>query len=183
MFEKGPIRAISSAAFMLIGCQACIVAFLVIYLVQDIGLELQWAGLIFGLAHGTSILARVYLGVLADRVILTKLILGYSGIVTGICFLILALFPAGGSYWLLCILGIILERQSWLVGLYFSEFVLAPEGRQLLPLQVAKFTLTFVIIPPLFTLYVEFIGSYATGLAIIGALGLAAGFRFLSIKY
>ena len=59
VFEKGPIRAISIAAFTLIGCQACVVAFLVIYLVQDIGLELQWAGLIFGLAHGTSIMARV----------------------------------------------------------------------------------------------------------------------------
>ncbi|MBE88653.1 MAG: hypothetical protein CMM76_04340 [Rhodospirillaceae bacterium] len=187
VFEKGPIRAISIAAFTLIGCQACIVAFLVIYLVQDIGLELQWAGLIFGLAHGTSIVARVYLGVLADRVILTKLILGYSGIVTGVCFLILASFPAGGSYWLLCILGIVLGNANlgW-VGLYFSEVSkLAPEGKAAAATagsQIYAFG-SFVIIPPLFTLYVELIGSYATGFSIIGVLGLAAGFRFLSVKY
>ena len=187
VFEKGPIRAISIAAFTLIGCQACVVAFLVIYLVQDIGLELQWAGLIFGLAHGTSIMARVYLGALADRIIRTKLILGYSGIVTGICFLILASFPSSGSYWLLCVLGIVLGNANlgW-VGLYFSEVSkLAPEGKAAAATagsQIYAFG-SFVVIPPVFTLYVELIGSYATGFVIIGVLGILAGFRFLSVKY
>ena len=88
---------------------------------------------------------------------------------------------------MLCILGSILGNANlgW-VGLYFSEVSkLAPEGKAAAATagsQIYAFG-SFVIIPPLFTLYVEFIGSYATGLAIIGALGLAAGFRFLSIKY
>ncbi|HAA92638.1 MAG: hypothetical protein CMM48_09870 [Rhodospirillaceae bacterium] len=185
--EKGPIRAISIAAFTLIGCQACVVSFLVIYLVQDIGLELQWAGLIFGLAHGTSIAARVYLGVLADRIIRTKLILGYSGIITGLCFLILAIFPAGGSYWLLCVLGIVLGNANlgW-VGLYFSEVSkLAPPGKAAAATagsQIYAFG-SFVVIPPIFTLFVETAGSYAMGFAIIGITGILAGLRFLSVRY
>ena len=187
VFQKGPIRALSLAAFILIGCQACVVSFLVIYLVKEIRLELQWAGFIFGLAHGTSVIARVYLGILADRVIKTKTILGLCGVITGICFFLLAAFPAGGSFWLLCFLGIMLGNANlgW-VGLYFGEVSkLAPDGKAAQVTagsQIYAFG-SFVLIPPIFTLFIEHSNSYATGFFLVGVAGLVAGIRFLSIKY
>ncbi|MDA0655428.1 MAG: MFS transporter [Proteobacteria bacterium] len=187
VFAKGPIRSISIAAFVLIGCQACLASFLVTFLVKEIELPLQLAGLIFGLAHGTSIIARIYLGMLADRFIPTKAILGYSGIITGVCFIVLASFPANGAHWLLCILGVILGNANlgW-VGLYFSEVSkLAPSGKAAAATagsQIFAFG-SFVVIPPLFTVFVELVDSYAAGFAIIGVTGILAGFRFLSVKY
>lgn len=187
VFQKGPIRALSLAAFILIGCQACVVSFFVIYLVKEIRLELQWAGFIFGLAHGTSVIARVYLGILADRVIKTKTILGLCGVITGICFFLLAAFPAGGSFWLLCFLGIMLGNANlgW-VGLYFGEVSkLAPDGKAAQVTagsQIYAFG-SFVLIPPIFTLFIEHSNSYATGFFLVGVAGLVAGIRFLSIKY
>ena len=187
VFQKGPIRELSLAAFILIGCQACVVSFLVIYLVKEIKLELQWAGFIFGLAHGTSIIARIYLGILADRVIKTKTILGLCGVTTGICFFLLAAFPAEGSFWLLCFLGIFLGNANlgW-VGLYFGEVSkLAPDGKAAQVTagsQIYAFG-SFVLIPPIFTLFIEHTNSYATGFFIVGIAGLVAGIRFLSIKY
>ena len=187
VFQRGPIRALSLAAFILIGCQACVVSFLVIYLVKEIKLELQWAGFIFGLAHGTSIIARIYLGILADRVVKTKTILGFSGVITGICFFLLAAFPVEGPFWLLCFLGIILGNANlgW-VGLYFGEISkLAPDGKAAQVTagsQIYAFG-SFVLIPPIFTLFIEYTNSYATGFFIVGIAGLAAGIRFLSIKY
>ena len=172
---------------MLIGCQACLASFLVTFLVKEIELPLQLAGLIFGLAHGTSIIARIYLGMLADRFIPTKAILGYSGIITGVCFIVLASFPANGAHWLLCILGVILGNANlgW-VGLYFSEVSkLAPSGKAAAATagsQIFAFG-SFVVIPPLFTVFVELVDSYAAGFAIIGVTGILAGFRFLSVKY
>ena len=99
VFRKGPIRELCLAAFTLIGCQACVVAFLVIYLIKEVGLELQWAGFVFGLAHGSSIFARIYLGFVAERFVKTKTILGLSGIITGVCFFsLLAAFPMEGPF-------------------------------------------------------------------------------------
>ena len=187
VFQKDAIRALSLAAFILIGCQACVVSFLVIYLVKEIKLELQWAGFIFGLAHGTSIIARIYLGMLADRVVTTKTILGFSGIITGICFFLLAAFPAEGPFWLLCFLGVTLGNANlgW-VGLYFGEISkLAPDGKAAQVTagsQIYAFG-SFVLIPPIFTLFIEYTDSYATGFFIIGLAGLSAGIRFLTIKY
>ena len=187
VFQKGPIRALSLAAFILIGCQACVVSFLVLYLVKEIKLELQWAGFIFGLAHGTSIIARIYLGILADRVVKTKTILGSCGVITGICFFLLAAFPAGGSFWLLCFLGIILGNANlgW-VGLYFGEISkLAPNGKAAQVTagsQIYAFG-SFVLIPPIFTIFIEYMNNYAMGFFIVGIAGLAAGVRFLTIKY
>jgi MFS family permease len=187
VFAKGPIRAISVAAFTLIGCQACVVSFLVIYLVRDLHVDLQRAGFIFGLAHGTSIAARIYLGMLADRIVRTKIILGLSGIVTGICFLVLANFPADVGYWVLCLFGIVLGNANlgW-IGLYFSEVSkLAPAGKAAAATagsQIFAFG-AFVVIPPLFTLFVELTQSYALGFGIIGVFGALAGIRFLTVKY
>ena len=42
---------------------------------------------------------------------------------------------------------------------------------------------SFVLIPPIFTLFIEHANSYATGFFIVGIAGLVAGIRFLSIKY
>lgn len=187
VFRKGPIRELCLAAFTLIGCQACVVAFLVIYLIKEVGLELQWAGFVFGLAHGSSIFARIYLGFVAERFVKTKTILGLSGIITGVCFFLLAAFPMEGPFWALCILGVVLGNANlgW-VGLYFGEISrIAPEG------QAAEVTAgsqiyafgSFVVIPPLFTLLIEYATNYATGFFIIGIAGLAAGVRFFTIKY
>jgi MFS family permease len=165
-------------AFSFAVVQGCLLGFYVTYLVADIGLALETAGVAFAVLQGTGVVARVCVGWVADRVgsafaTLSVLALGSAATALGTA----AITP---SWSFAAILGSGIASgfaaTSW-NGVYMGEVArMAPPGKIGDATSGSTF-LTFigyVLGPIAFSVVVEQTGSYRVAFALASLLPLSA---------
>jgi MFS family permease len=167
--------AIACLGFALV--QSVTLQFLVTYLVADLGYGAALAGLLFAVTQGASVIGRVALGFVADRIGSPRPVLVVLAAFSALSVLLLAALGRGWSLPALVSVATIvgLSVATW-NGLYLAEVAnLAPADRVSEATAGTTFFvfLTYTVVPPLFGLAARIFGygpSYAaTALAAIAA--------------
>ena len=161
------------------GVQITLVTYLVTFLVESFALTLVLAGLVMAGAQVASVTGRIVWGVLADRVLERRTMLGLLGIGMGVSALLaLAAGPAWPT-WLLFVYASAFGATAvgW-NGVFLAEVArLAPEGHASAATGGALFFtfLGVVVTPPLFNAVLALAGSYSVSYAVFAAPALAVG--------
>lgn len=173
--------AIASLSFSAI--QIGVAAFLVVYLDETVGLDLQRAGLVLSAANIAAIGGRVLWGALADRLVSARALLAGLGfgMAGGLTVLLFAspLWP----YAAIVVIGIVLGATviSW-NGVFLAETARqAPAGR-ISEATGGVLSITYlgaVAGPPALTLLVTMSGSYHVGFGLLAALAVAVAVMFV----
>ena len=166
------------------GVQITLVTYLVTFLVESFTLTLVVAGLVMAAAQVASVVGRVLWGVLADRVLSRRTMLGLLGIGMGISAL--AALAAGPHWplWLLIVYAAAFGATAvgW-NGVFLAEVArIAPAGRTSEATGGSLF-FTFmgvVVTPPLFNVVLAVSGSYAVSYAAFAVPALAMGIWLLA---
>ena len=170
---------LTTTAFVYAATQACLLAFLVIFMQQELGRTLVDAGLMLTVATVGGIVGRISWGMVADRWVVPRKMLGMLGVVAGACALVMSSF---GANWSALGEGIVcalfgVTAIGW-NGVQLAEVARhAPRG-QAGAITGASGFVTFagvVIGPPVFALVASVTGSYAAGFGMIGFGSLACG--------
>jgi MFS family permease len=173
------LRQLCLAGFVYGGVQITLVTFLVTFLVESFALSLVLAGLVMAVAQIASVTGRIVWGVLADRVLKRRTMLGLLGIGMGISSLLALVAGPEWPRWLLFVYASAFGATAvgW-NGVYLAEVArLAPEGRASAATGGALFFtfLGVVVTPPLFNAVLALAGSYAVAYAVFAAPALAIG--------
>jgi MFS family permease len=172
-------RRLALASFVFTAMQVTFGAFLVVYLVQRLGMNLAAAGLILSVGQFTGAGARILWGAVADRTgrpvtTLAALTLGMAaGSAT------LALVDTGWSFTALAAIAILYGATAigW-GGVFFAELARrAPRGQVGTVTGGAQF-FTFsgaLLVPPLFSMLLALFDSYALNFGILALVSVACG--------
>ena len=165
------------------GVQITLVTYLVTFLVESFALSLVLAGLVMAAAQVASVTGRVLWGVLADRVLKRRTILGLLGIGMGISALLALAAGPGWPMWLLLVYASAFGATAvgW-NGVFLAEVArLAPAGRASAATGGALFFtfLGVVVTPLLFNAVLALAGSYAVAYSVFAAPALAVGIWML----
>ncbi len=178
-----PLLTLVAAGYFYTFTQMAIMAFMVVYLVEENGLSLAFAGAMFAIFHGAAIPARIIWGAVASHFLSTWVLLGLIGIIMSASIAAMSFFTPAWPYWLTALIAAMLGASSnGVLGLLLSEFSrLAPPGKIGEVVGGGQFFLFFGIVsgPPVFGLMVEFGGGYANAFYLTAAAPLAAGVYLL----
>ncbi|MFC4351513.1 MFS transporter [Fodinicurvata halophila] len=183
VFGQPALRLLSLSAFLLAGIQLCIVTFLVVILVEDLGYSPIHAGIMLASVQVAGAVGRVGWGMLADRLgngAGTLLILLTLLAVTALAVTqITAATPAGLTTGLFLLLGA--TGISW-NGIFLAEVARrAPEGRAGDVTSAALFlTYMGVLVGP--ALFSAVGGQLDSFLPLYGALALATVLAFVMVR-
>ena len=173
------LRQLCVVSFVYGGVQITLVTYLVTFLVESFALSLVLAGLVMAVAQGTSVVGRVLWGVLADRVLTRRAMLGLLGI--GMGFSALAALAAGPGWpaWLLFLYAAVFGATAvgW-NGVFLAEIArIAPQGRTSEATGGCLFFtfLGVVLTPLIFNAVLALAGTYAIAYAVFAAPALAVG--------
>jgi MFS family permease len=173
------LRQMCVTSFVYGGVQITLVTYLVTFLVESFALSLVLAGLVMAVSQVASVLGRLLWGVLADRLLTRRAMLGLLGIGMGVSALVAL---AAGPDW-----------PTWLLILYASAFgatavgwngvFLAEVARVAPPGRTSEATggclfftfLGVVITPPSFNGVLSLTGSYSVAYAIFAVPALVVG--------
>jgi fucose permease len=159
--------------------QMCLGSFMVVFLHDRVGFGVGSAGAVLAAAMITGIVGRIVWGVVADRWIKPRMLLGLLG-----CAMSLAAFAVAAitSSWPLALVFAVSvvyggTAVGW-NGVYLAEVArIAPPG-QAAAATGASLAMTYfgvVALPLMFWAIVHFTGSYAVAFAAVGALTLWRG--------
>jgi len=170
---------LTGIGFVYAATQVSLLSFLVVYMNHEVGQTLVSAGLALAVATLGGVVGRVSWGVIADRWIAPRRMLGVLGVVAGTCAILVASFDAAWPTpvrMLICALfG--MTAIGW-NGVQLSEVARQSPRGQAGAVTGASGFITFsgvVVGPPLFSLLASLTGSYAAGFAAIGAICLGSG--------
>jgi len=174
---------LTGIGFVYAATQVSLLSFLVVYMNHEVGQTLVSAGLALAVATLGGVVGRVSWGVIADRWIAPRRMLGVLGVVAGTCAILVASFDAAWPTpvrMLICALfG--MTAIGW-NGVQLSEVARQSPRGQAGAVTGASGFITFsgvVVGPPLFSLLASLTGSYAAGFAAIGAICLGSGIWLL----
>jgi len=161
------------------GVQITLVTYLVTFLVESFALSLVVAGLVMAASQVASVIGRVLWGLLADRVVTRRAMLGLLGIGMGLSAL--AALAAGPDWpaWLL--FGYAAAFGATAVGwngVFLAEVArLAPAGRTSEATGGCLFFtfLGVVVTPPSFNAVLALAGSYSGAYAVLAIPALVVG--------
>ncbi len=183
VWRSPKLLELTSTAFVYAALQSCLLTFLVIYLNQELDRTLITAGLMLTVATVGGVVGRISWGMVADRWIAPRQMLGLLGVVAGACGLATSSF---GPAWpnvaevLVCALfGV--TAIGW-NGVQLAEVARHSPRGQAGTVTGASGFITFagvVVGPPIFALMATVTGSYATGFGVMGLASLACGFWLL----
>ncbi|TXL73580.1 MFS transporter [Vineibacter terrae] len=177
VWNAADLRRLALVSFVFTAMQVTFGAFLVVYLVQHIGLDLATAGLVLAIGQLTGAGARVVWGAIADSsgrpaLTLACLCLGMAaGAAT------LAMLDTSWSMAGLAAAAILYGATAigW-GGVFFAELARrAPAGTVATITGGAQF-FTFsgaLVVPPLFSLLLTLFGSYALNFALLAGVSAA----------
>jgi nitrate/nitrite transporter NarK len=173
------LRQMCVTSFVYGGVQITLVTYLVTFLVDSFALSLVLAGLVMAVAQLASVTGRVLWGVLADRVLSRRTMLGLLGIGMGVSALLALAAGRAWPTWLLFAYASAFGATAvgW-NGVFLAEIArLAPEGRASAATGGSLFFtfLGVVVSPPLFNVVLALGGSYAVAYAVFAAPALAVG--------
>ena len=178
------LRQMCVASFVYGGVQITLVTYLVTFLVESFGLTLVMAGLVMAAAQLSSVVGRVLWGVLADRALTRRTMLGLLGIGMGASALAALLSGPEWPRWVLFAYASIFGATAvgW-NGVFLAEIArLAPEGRASAATGGSLFFtfLGVVVTPPLFNLALALAGTYSAAYAAFALPALAVGVWLLA---
>jgi len=178
MLRQPQLRAIAVMGFIFAGCQITLASYLVVYMIERLGLAIASAGALFAIFSFCGIPVRIFWGALAERVLSSRAILILTGFLMAAGFALTASFTRDWPGWafalVIALLG--LSANGW-VGLFFAEIVrLAPEDMAGDASGGGQFFAYggIMSMPLLFGALVAATGSYALGFAVLTAMSLAA---------
>jgi MFS family permease len=187
VFGDAALRRMALVSFAYSGMQSALGAFLVVYLNHDIGMPLVLAGIVLAAAQIAGASGRIVWGIVADRLVSPRLVLGGLGLTMTAAALTTGLFTPGwplATIFAVCIVfgG---SAVAW-NGVYLAQIArLAPPGRAGEATGGTSFvTFGGVFFSPIvFSTIVSTTGSYTLAFATIAALTGVAGLSlFLSGK-
>ena len=173
------LREMALASLTYSGMQMCLGSFMVVFLHDRVGFGVGSAGAVLAAAMITGIVGRIVWGVVADRLIKPRTLLGLLG-----CAMSLAAFAVAAvtSSWpVVLVFAVSVVYGGTAVGwngVYLAEVArIAPPG-QAAAATGASLAMTYfgvVALPLMFWAIVHFTGSYAVAFAAVGALTLWRG--------
>jgi MFS family permease len=177
------LKEMAATSFIYGGVQITLVSYLVTFLTDAFALRLVLAGLVMAVSQVASVIGRVLWGVVADRGLSRRRMLGLLG--TGMAVSAFATLAAGPHWpmWLLFAYAAVFGATAvgW-NGVYLAEVArLAPQGQTSQATGGCLFFtfLGVVVTPPLFNLVLSIAGSYAVAYAVFGIPSFAIGARLL----
>lgn len=173
------LRQIVIASFFFSMMQLCLTAFLVAYLIEDVGMTLVRAGILLATAQASGIAGRIVWGALADRWVKPRLMLGILGLAMTAAALSAAVFSPQWPYAAILIVCAVFGAAAigW-NGVYLAEVarVARPEQAGMATGGSLFFTFSGVLIGlPAFSLIVDHAGGYPLAFAITAMSTLACG--------
>ncbi len=177
------LRQLCVAGFVYGGVQITLVTYLVTFLVESFSLSLVLAGLVMAVAQVASVTGRIVWGILADRAMKRRTMLGLLGLGMGVSALLALTAGPHWPLWLLMVYASTFRTTAggWNGG-YIAEVARrAPGGRASAATGGALFFtfLGVVITPPLFNAVLALAGSYPVAYAVFAAPALAVGISML----
>lgn len=177
------LRQMCITSFVYGGVQITLVTYLVTFLVESFALTLVVAGLVMAVAQVASVIGRVLWGVLADRALSRRAMLGLLGIGMGISALLALAAGPGWPMWLLLLYASVFGATAvgW-NGVFLAEIArIAPQGRTSEATGGCLFFtfLGVVVTPPIFNAVLALAGSYPVAYAIFAVPALAVGISML----
>jgi MFS family permease len=179
-----PLQQLCLAGFVFGGVQITMVTYLVTFLVESFGLSLVLAGFVMAVAQIASVTGRLLWGVLADRVLRRRTMLGILGIGMGVAALLALAADSGWPTWLLFAYASMFGAFAvgW-NGVWLAEIArIAPRGQASAATGGSLF-FTFsgvVVTPPLFNAVLSVSGSYSVAYAAFSLPALAVGVWLLA---
>jgi MFS family permease len=170
---------LTATGFVYAATQVCLLTFLVVYLNRELDRTLVSAGLTLAVATVGGIVGRVSWGLVADRWIAPRHMLGVLGIVAGACAMLTATFnpawPKLAEALVCALFG--MTAIGW-NGVQLAEVARHSPRGQAGAVTGASGFITFagvVVGPPLFAVLAAATGTYTTGFAVSGIASLACG--------
>ena len=173
------LRQMCVTSFIYGGVQITLVTYLVTFLVESFTLTLVVAGLVMAVAQVASVIGRVLWGVLADRVLTRRAMLGLLGVGMGLSALLSLAAGPGWPMWLLLAYAAVFGATAvgW-NGVFLAEVArVAPAGRTSQATGGCLFFtfLGVVVTPPIFNAVLALAGSYSIAYAVFAVPALAVG--------
>lgn len=179
VWRHDAMRRLALVSFIFASTQVSVIAFLVVYLENDLGFSLVDAGLLLAIGTAAGAVGRIAWGSLADTTRRPLMVLAGLSVGMATASTLLALATPGWSFLAMALVAALAGATmvGW-NGVYFAEI-----ARQAPPDQVGTMTggATFftysgpLIVPPLFSLLLGWFGSFALNYAIAAAASAAAG--------
>jgi MFS family permease len=173
-------------SFVYGGVQITLVTYLVTFLTEVFAMSLVLAGLVMAVSQLASVAGRIAWGVVADRLLTRRTMLGLLGIGMGISALATLAASPAWPLWLLFAFAAAFGATAvgW-NGVFLAEVArLAPEGK-ISEATGACLFFTFlgvVCSPPLFNVALSIDGGYAGAYAAFGLPALLVGARLLVVR-
>jgi MFS family permease len=184
VFGTPALTELALTGFVYAATQVCLASFLVVYLTDTLAYPIVAAGLALTVANAGGIVGRIGWGIVADRWVSPRVLLGSIGLAAGTCAYATAAFGAtwpGAATMAVCALfGA--TAIGW-NGVQLSEVARNAPAGQTGTVTGASGFVTFagvVIGPPVFALLATLTGSYRVGFAAFGSASLVCGAALLS---
>jgi len=165
-------------SFIYGGVQITLVAYLVTFLTESFAMSLVLAGLVLAVSQVASVAGRVLWGVLADRLMTRRAMLGLLGVGMGVSALLTLFASPAWPLWLLFVFASLFGATAvgW-NGVFLAEVARIAPGKVSEATGACLFFtyLGVVVSPPLFSLALSHGGSYAAAYALFGLPALAIG--------
>lgn len=179
VFSHAPLLHLAIISFLYAGMQLCLLTYLVIYLTRDIGMAFIAAGLTLSAAQMSGTIGRIVWGVLADRYVRPRLMLGLLGIGMAIGSLVLAAVSSNWS--MVAVIAVVILFGATAIGwngVFLAEAArLAPQG-QVGAATGGTLCFTFlgvVLGPSLFAAVASTTDSYPMGFVFFAVLTFVGG--------
>lgn len=173
------LRQMCVTSFIYGGVQITLVTYLVTFLVESFALTLVAAGLVMAAAQVASVMGRIVWGVLADRVLTRRTMLGLLGVGMGVSALLALAAGPDWPLWLLLLYASVFGATAvgW-NGVFLAEIArIAPQGRTSEATGGCLFFtfLGVVVTPPIFNAVLAMAGSYPVAYSVFAVPALAVG--------
>jgi predicted MFS family arabinose efflux permease len=178
VWKNPPLLRLALASFCFAAIQLCLLAFLVVLLVEELGFDLVAAGAILAAVQVVGALGRILWGVLADRLRNGLAVLfGLALMMAAASAAIIGLTPAWPALLVVAVFQVLGVAAVGWNGVFLSEIArLSPPGAIGSTTGAAMF-LTFMGVvtgPPLFSGLHALLRSYAWSYALLVLFALAA---------
>jgi MFS family permease len=192
MFEpfgllKNPrLAEMAVASFIYGAVQITLVTYLVTFLTETFAMSLVLAGMVMAVSQVASMIGRIAWGVVADRLLTRRTMLGLLGIGMGISAFVTIAVSAACPVWLLFAFAAVFGATAvgW-NGVFLAEVARLAPKEKISEATGACLFFTFlglVCSPPLFNLVLSINEGYAVAYAIFGVPALLIGTRLLAVR-
>ncbi|HEY2818330.1 MAG TPA: MFS transporter [Casimicrobiaceae bacterium] len=170
-------------SFVYAGTQVCLTSFLVVYLTESLGWSLVGAGFALTAATLGGVVGRIVWGMIADRLLRPRSVLGIIGLVAALCGAVLSVaLPSWPSIALIVLAAFFGATAIGWNGVQLSEVARhAPAGAAGAVTGASAF-ITFsgvVAGPPIFALLAASTDGYRAGFAVFAVLSGVSGLLLL----